>query len=570
MFIHYKAENKTEARAEYESEPSKVIMVGVSSSMDTGLNFQHVSRLIRMETVWTPGVLEQGNSRINRPQIKTEELRPAIYFDWLVVNRSVDITKVGRLISKIISKSKFDEFDNSEYQDQDDLPPVPITLESIAANNDFEADLSPYLEGYQKFQQIVAADYKDYKEANPDKLEPVPVPQRGLLEGSKLMSRIPYVPEMEVYGTAKLGLIRYDEFLRQDISDLESDNDTDSDKDEEDDTVEDENAPLDPKKLARMAAREKLNKERITVRDRAVHTEFGDGVVTGIGPKRVRVRLSNGTVIRLLKMQVFMITRSTTNSLDMRNELLKQVGEIPLDTPIRVPVEDGVQDKRRKLKGKGVKVEEVQVKDEPIEAEFDFTILNDHLGIMYRGDSSDPKTINALQNFGFRISPHYVFSRVPNHRALINMFKVWRDKGFEIDLHTNTLFKHIYDSLKANRTALKQFGFSTKLSLTNFYRQEIKVSADPKLIKVYPMIQDGRLYLMLPSKGQAGNMKASKFRTPGINWKQGGGDDEIIKFVTTKVDAKNTIKQVMEAGINVTNAKELGDQFRSLKLVNRR
>ena len=570
LFIWYTADNKTEARADYESNPNKKIMVGVSSSMDTGLNFQHVSRLIRMETVWTPGVLEQGNSRINRPQVKTADIRPAIYFDWLVVNRSVDITKVGRLISKIISKSKFDEFDNPEYQNQDDLPPVPITLESIAANNDFEADLSPYLEGHKTFQRIVAADYEQYKLENLDKLEPVPVPQKGLLEGSKLMSRVPYVPEMEVYGASKLGLIRYDEFLRQDIADLESDTDTDSDSDDEDAEGADDALSLDPKVLAKRALREKLAKERVTMRDRAVHTEFGDGVVTGLGPRRVRVRLTGGRVILLFKMQVFVITRATTNGIDIRNELLKQVGEIPLDTPITVPVEEGLQDKKRKQKGKGVKVEEPVAVKETMEAEFDFTILNDHLGIMYRGDSSNPEVVNALQNFGFRISPHYMFSRVPNHRILINMFKVWRDKGFEIDIHTNTLFKHIYDSIRANKTALQQFGFSTKLSLTNFYRQEVKVSADAKLIKVYPMVQDGRLYLMLPTKGQAGNMKATKVRTPGINWKQGGGEDEIIKFVTTKVDAKNTIKQVMDAGIDVTNAKELGEQFSKIKLVNRR
>jgi len=569
-FIHYVADNKTEARAEYENNDSMIFMVGVSSSMDTGLNFQHVSRLIRMETVWTPGVLEQGNSRINRPQVKKLDIRPEIYFDWLVVNRSVDITKVARLISKIISKSKFDEFDNLAYQNQEDLPQVPITLESIAANNDFQADLEPYLLGYQTYSSIVKADYEQYRLDNPDKLEPVPVPSAGLLPDSKLMSRVPYVPEMEIYGTDNLGLIRYDQFMRQDIAELDDD-DSDSGSDKEEGEDEDETVDtLDPKQAAKRAALEARRKERAIVRNRPVHTEFGDGVITGIGPRKVRVRLADGRLIRLFKMQVFMITRSTTNNIDMRNELLKQVGKIPLDAPITVPVEEGVQDKRRKRKARGEQVEvKVETPTQP-QAAFDFTIMNDHLGIMFQGDSSEPEVINALQNFGFRISPEYTFCKMPGPRTLLALFKAWSAKGFTIDKDTSTTFKRIYEALRANKTALSIFGFSSKLALQNFYREQIKPSADPKLIKVYPMIQDGILYVMLPKKGQAGNQKASRITVPGVRWKHGGGEDEVIKFVSTKAEAKDTLKDIISSGIQVTNLDELGDQFKKLKIVTRK
>jgi hypothetical protein len=565
-FIHYTASTKLEAKSEYEQNPEKSIMVGVSSSMDTGLNFQHVSRLIRMETVWTPGVLEQGNSRINRPEIKKVENRPKIYFDWLVVNRTVDITKVGRLISKIISKSKFDEHDNPAYQDLADLPPISITLESIARNNDFEGDLLPYMEEYTAFQAVEKADYEQYKLDNPDKVMPVAVPPGGLLPGSKLMSRVPYVPEMDIYAADKLGLVRYDGFLRLDVEALEGDDDSGSDNESEDDTV-DEN---DPKAAYRRAQIEARQKERAIVKDRAVHTEFGDGVITGIGPKRVRVRLNDGRVIRLMKMQVFIITRATTNSIDMRNELLKSVGEIPLDRPITVPVEDGSLDKKRKVKGRtGDDPTKPKAKG-PVPVEFDFTILNDYLGIQYRGDTSDQAIVNVLTSFGFRSSPDYTFSRIGNHRILLNLFKAWAGKGFTIDKETSSLFKGIYEAVKSNKAALQGFGFATKQDLKNFYREQVKPSADPLAIKVYPMIQDGVLYVMLPTRGQPGNQKAVRVVSPGIRWKVGGGEDEIIKFVTTKQEAKETIKSLMEAQVGLVNAAELGEQFKALKLVNRR
>lgn len=582
MMIHYTALNKIEGRTAFEREDDKKIMVGVSSSMDTGLNFQHVSRLIRMETVWTPGTLEQGNSRINRPQMKSEELRTDIYFNWLVVNQSVDITKTSRLIAKIIDATKFDEKDNPAYDVLEELPATPITLDSIKTNNDFNTDLWTYLEEYQKYQSIVKEDYKQYLEENPNSVEPVPCATKGLLTGSKLISRVPYVPEMEIYNAAELGLVRYDEFVRQDMEALDSDSEDDSDDEsgdtddkDDDDLDESDDIPIedettDPKILVKRAAKEATRQERILIKHRAVHTEFGDGVCTGIGPKRIRVRMSDGQLIRVPKMSVFIITRSTTNGIDMRNELLKQVGEIPLDTPITVPVEDSPQDKKRKDKGKGKDVEQPQDKTETLSAEFDFTVMNDHLGIMYRGDKTDSAVTNALQNFGFRISPEYTFSRIGNHRILINIFKAWRAKKFEIDLHTNTLFKEIYDAIRANKTALNIFGFSTKLSLKNFYREQIKVSADPKMIKIYPMVQDGVLYIMLPKKGQAGNAKASRVTSPGIRWKHGGGEDEVIKFVTTKQEAKDTLQQIISAGIQITNIDELGGQFKKLRLVNRR
>ena len=444
------------------------------------------------------------------------------------------------------------------------------------------------LADYYKMKVQVAADARiwnavrdEYKAAsqylidNPESTKVVPCPRAGNMEGSKLISRVPYVPEMELYNADELGLIRYDQFVQQDMQALDSDSDssdnpTESEEDEDETTVDDANS-VDPKVLLKRAKSEQANAERQLLLHRAIHTEFGDGTCTGVSRDFIRVKMSDGIVRKYPKMSVYIITRSTTNGIDMRNELLKQVGEIPLDTPIRVKAEDGPQDKKRKLKGKGVIVEPVVEEEEvAMSAEFDFTILNDLLGIMYRGDSTDTSVISALQGFGFRISPDYVFSKVYNHRILINIFKAWRNKGFQIDMHTSLEFKRIYDAMKSNHTALNSFGFASGLSLKNFYRQEVKVTADNKVIKVYPMIQDGALFIMLPKKGQAGNARAIKVASPGIKWKHGGGADELIKFVKNKAEAKETLKLIKAAGIDITNVDELGDQFKALKLVTRR
>lgn len=566
MFILYKAAEKMEARSEYENNPNKKFMVGVSSSMDTGLNFQFVSRLIRMETVWTPGVLEQGNSRINRPEMKKAEERKRIYFDWLVINKTIDITKVSRLISKLVSKAKFDEYDNPAYQAIPDVPQVAMTLESIAAFNDFKEELLPYLEAYQTYQQVEEEEYRKYKEEQGENIIPVDVPQDKLLEGSKLLSRVPYVPDMELYGADKLGLIRYDHFVRQDLSELEEDIE-DSESDDEDDGEDLES--VDPKDMKKAAIKAALQKERALMRGRAVHTDFGDGTITGLGLKRVRVRLSNGTVVRLPKLQVYVITRSTTNGIDMRNELLKQVGAIPLDQPIVVPVEEGVQDKKRKQKAK---VEKTKTPKEPIgpTAEFDFTVINDFLALMYRGDGSDSDVVSILQNFGFRITPEYVYTKIPGPQTMLRFAKALAAAKFTLTLPQSAELKRIYLALRTNKKAMNTFGFATKMEITDFFKQQIKPSSDPHRLLVFPLVQDGQLYLIFPIKGQAANQKVTKVQVSGVRWKR-SSDMELIRIFSNKAEAKDTIKDMLEAGLIIpeANLAELGQQFKSISLVRR-
>ena len=75
---------------------------------------------------------------------------------------------------------------------------------------------------------------------------------------------------------------------------------------------------------------------------------------------------------------------------------------------------------------------------------------------------------------------------------------------------------------------------------------------------------------MLPKKGQAGNAKAKKLNSLNVKWLDGGGEDEVIRFVTSKPDAISVLKQLQDAGIIISNLDELKDQFKKLKLANRR
>jgi hypothetical protein len=554
MTIHYKAGQKIEARAEFEKNPKKMIMVGVEKSMNTGLNFQFASRLIRVETVWTPGEMEQGNARINRPQLKQKEKRKFVFLDWLVVDKSFDITKVSRLIAKMIQKAKFDEADNPAFQDLPDVDLVPMTLENIASSNDFTT-LKEYNEAYQQYKYVLYDDYRKYREANKDKMDPVPVPSSGLIKGSKLMSRVPYVPDMELYGEDELGLIRYDEFMRKDI-DYEQQDEADSEEEGEELSQRDKNK-IEAEKVVGMGA----------------HTEFGDGIILGVGKRRIQVQLESGEVVRTRKLASYIITRSMTNAKDIRTQLMKMAGNLPLAAPVDVPALM-LMKKGKKLdkmkKGKEEVVQEIpeeQVQTQGLEIEIIPIIANDFLGLAFR-DMENTEAVAALTQFGFRQIPPYMRTEIKTPQVMYNLFKAWLDKGFSIKQFVRSRVKLIYDQMKGKQT-FKTAGFANKIRLKNFFLREYKPSNDAEQIKPYPLLEDSRVYIVLPLRGQVGTQRAIKVNVPGIKWVR-TGEDQVVRFVLTKPEAAEVLKKMEGAGIKFTNKKQLIKTLQQLKIVKRK
>jgi hypothetical protein len=558
--IHYKSGEKMEAKAEFENNPNKLIMVGVEKSMNTGLNFQFASRLIRVETVWTPGEMEQGNARLNRPELKKKEMRDAVYFDWIVVNRTFDITKCSRLIAKTIQNSKFEEPENLAYQQIEEPDMVPMTLDTIQFMNDWETSLSPYLEAYKEYRTVLYKDYKDYKEKNKDNMTPTAIPNAGILTGSALMSRVPYVPDMELYGADQLGLVRYNEFMRKDDEyELQDDDGDDDDDDLDDDT---------------MSATKKANLEEAKkVLGLGVHTDQGEGEIIGVSKFRVKVRLNTGEITRARKIACFIITRKDTNNKDIRNQLLKLAGKLPIEAPIDVPAAimrpgKPVKEDKKNLKKTKEKINE-EVEEEisaEVEVELGFTIVNDFLGIMFK-DMENANAVNALSQHGFRILPPYYWTKVANIKVMVQLFKAWADKGFEWPNWVNKRLKSLFDQMKIKN--LNMFGLSVKLDLHNFFMREYKPSTEAKQIKPYPIIRDDVIYMALPAKAQVGTKNAIKVPVPSIKWVYDAGE-EMICFVANKDAAKKVIGNLIKSGVTITNQKQLQKEWDKLKIVKRK
>jgi SNF2 family DNA or RNA helicase len=109
MAVHFSAGDENALNSFKQNDDVK-ILVADEGSINTGQNLQMANRLIRLETLWQPGDQDQGLARIWRPDFKNFKGRPNCYADWVYTDRSMEVAKIARLLSKMVSKKKYDRY----------------------------------------------------------------------------------------------------------------------------------------------------------------------------------------------------------------------------------------------------------------------------------------------------------------------------------------------------------------------------------------------------------------------------------------------------------------------------
>jgi hypothetical protein len=574
----YKAARKMEDGSKFEKDPKVKWMVGVSSSMETGLNFQFASRLIRTEGVWNPGTLEQGNSRINRPELKAEETRKEIFFDTIVANHTIDITKAARLISKVIAAAKFENAENSEFKTIPDVEIINMSLPSIRNFNSWHGDgtdenpgLKSYAIAQAKYEDVRNRDYEEYKQAYIEKHGSGPVkqsiPVAPVPADAKLLKRVPYAPGLDIYNAKEMGLVRVDEYLN-----LSSSNGDDEDDDTNGGEEEENGTDAAAAELAAQAA---------ALSGRLVHTEFGEGYVQKCSPTNpfISVNLLNGYAMTVRKSQCFLVTRGETSTKDIRNQLLKSVGVKNIADPVDVPAEkwrpmrksikEQIQREKEEKVVQQKKVREEETKS-ALSVELAVVLVNGFLGLDYIVDESNHKAMQALSAVGFRPTPQFYYARVVNDKALVNQMKLWKELGLRPDpvvikQNIPAAFAELLALLKSGQIKSHHATYKAAMNanIVNFYRLTHKASNDKMLFKPYPIIQDGQAYIALPL-GQAGTKTAMspKFKRPSYKWAL---SEHSLSYYGTMQQVNGMIKKLQAAGVQIMNLDELNEELGALK-----
>ncbi len=212
----YDAAMKHAHLRKFQNDSKYQIMLGIGSSMSTGLNLQFCSRLILSECFWGPGNFEQAQARIFRP-VKLQkddkgnwvkDPRKNVYIDSIVVDRSFDVLKTSALIYKSVTVCKTFNGDNPIYKDIPSVEPVKLTSKNIRETLQFD-NLTPYFEANFSMLDAQHTDYDTFASEHPEVKILHPVTDLGNLEGSKLLSRIPYTPGMTLLDAEALGLVPF-------------------------------------------------------------------------------------------------------------------------------------------------------------------------------------------------------------------------------------------------------------------------------------------------------------------------------------------------------------------------
>lgn len=114
------------------------ILIANEQAIAEGLNLQMASRIIRVDTPWSPGEYEQSTARIFRPDPAAAKrgadgkvgdiAREVIYIDWIMCEGTMQVGKVARLMWKTVDGVRFNEEGNAHYDPMKDYPLEKIVM----------------------------------------------------------------------------------------------------------------------------------------------------------------------------------------------------------------------------------------------------------------------------------------------------------------------------------------------------------------------------------------------------------------------------------------------------------
>jgi hypothetical protein len=264
------------------------ILIANEQAISEGHNLQMASRLIRVEAPWAPGELDQAAARIFRPDPSGKYGREHIYLDWILTDRTLEVAKMGRLISKMVTKAQFDEANNPHY---DSLKDIQLEMKSMSIDALQErstlADIKEYTDAYGQLAMLVGREFRQMRETKTAKMfdiEPEP-----MFDDAKIIPFVPYVPNMAVPDRNNLGLIVLNEWL-QDTSNGD--------------------------------VQFVLQNVKENLKGRYVHTERGNGVIEGVRVTSatgritsVSVALDNGDKLSWEPSMIYMSPKLTPESM---------------------------------------------------------------------------------------------------------------------------------------------------------------------------------------------------------------------------------------------------------------
>lgn len=603
----YKASEKAIALNEFNKNPKIRWMVGVETSINTGLNLQAASRIIRAEYPWAPGAIEQGDARILRPNKKGKDTRKNVFFDWVICDGTIDTLKISRLMGKSVQVARFENPRDQRYQDigqemgQDGMyhsivPILSVSLDNIAAQMRFLSpiddlgggELYPYYSAMQTLENLRRETFKEYREHHQDELNPdgtmkeFPFVVEENPKDAKLLRNTPYVEGTNLYKADELGLQRLDDYLME-YADEEIEYQKNLQKNKVVDDSEAMNEEIEGGSPLEIAI--------LGLKNETCWTEYGECAIMSVSPNRnlVRVRpVNTNEVIELTKDTVFVVTRKEINPHELQNMILKSVGFKEYSDPNYVPP---AAIKSIKKKGRKVDTEVLKRREEERKAKelADLTIplqaavINGVLALRYPVERGHDLAVNMLQEKGFTLASRYWSAKIRNKAMLDSLleiageleYRMGEDKydyaGAWIEIG-RMMRKMSTKNVSEDSTFVATNTIVTRIvngyTITNMLREEQRVTNDHNLLRMRPLFVSGVVYAVMPLQEvyRAGIRlrRVSTRKIPGLIWNKSPKNGIFELYLENSDEAMEVLNELKNEGLNISNYEELKKQLTNM------
>lgn len=500
------------------------------------------------------------------------EGEPAYVANGLVTHNTLEVAKMGRLISKMLVKTQFDEADNPRYDPVSELqlPLIRMSLETIASVPVI-SDIQEYIEAYSSLVHIQATEFEDMRQSGPSTM--LDVPSTPMFKEAKVLEQVPYVPNLEIPDRHDLGLLRLNAYLQ----------------DTEDPDVQ------------------AILKDKQNLVGSYVHTEFGNGVITRVGlsraPKgpgitpeeaeavrritRIDVRLASGDDYSTAPSMIFLATNVTRENMKDFSPTTKLA--MKRDTTIsakakraeeRQAARDAKKAERDALKAKKAAAKATKPapkpKPAPAEVEEEENFNAELFPVVYNGflaleaTAEDPSFLD-MGEYGFKQFGDYAYLLVKDHPSFTALLDFLHAKFSLSSLVSNRLEK-LHDSFLTGRGRKFAVDLAPTSAFKNFYLLHHKVSGKdakgrPEL-KIYPVILNQTLMLTVDLKTNPGIRRYLNKpipKTRNLKFQEASGLH--VKFFNTRAELIQSVKDMRADGIVVTNFADLKQELADLKTI---
>lgn len=574
----------------FKSDPKVKILIANEMGMSEGHNLQIASRLIRVESPWGPGELDQSASRIFRPDPKGaaegEIYREVVFLDWVLADNTMEVPKQARLIAKVFNKTRFDEAENPLYNDvlgKNSLPEVSLSITNVLQERPSLHDFQKYVNSYAQLNGIMRAEFHEMRVTQP--AEMLPVPQTPVIEGSAQI-KTPFVSAQNIKDPNGWKPLPLSKLLRDPEGQQYVDNPqalvgqpmiTDMGNGM---IVSVKNRYVGTAKEGIINKDRPISSVQIKLRETGELVTFNDmGIVyapTQIGKKAIEANFAVSLAYR--KADIAKAERAAKDQelLDQK-EAAKEARRNKRETRqanVRVrSVEAGEKRSRNIKEGKpvnqgvqydpGMKIPTtVRREEESEDAPLKLSPAYYHGFLTLETDNLD--YTKTLKKFKFKEVGEYAFITI-KRRDQANKVMDYIEDNFHLSDQTIDRLDVFFKTFAKGRRGLYQIELASQHELPHFFATRKQMVKDRKEARIYPFFMEDKVMLVVDVAtspiikkhiGKAIEGAAAKWQlSPGA----------LMYFPTNKADLNAKVKELKSAGITIADPDVLKAEIAEIK-----